>query len=170
MKIAFVIIRFLVFVTPFSCPLGYWILYSSQKKLAPPVPAYLPTPCAPRAVEQLKLKSSNMATQKPNAGKAAQKRETIALAEAANGNQLNWFYGDMVGGQYPIKSVSRAETKKKNPCFEIEVDEREKPVRIMPINAVQSGIADIVGGEITVVANVLTATNEDGAIALEKVS
>jgi hypothetical protein len=111
-----------------------------------------------------------MATQKPNAGKTAQKRDTIALAEAAKGNQLQWFYGDMVGNQYPIKSVSRAETKKKNPCFEIEVEEREEPVRIMPINAVQAGIADIVDGEITVIANVITATNEEGAMQLAKVS
>lgn len=111
-----------------------------------------------------------MATQTRTAGKTAQKRETIALAEAANGNQLNWFYGDMVGNEYPVVSVTRAETKRKNTCFEIEVEDREKPVRIMPLNAVQAGIADIVNGEIAIVANVITAVNEDGAMTLAKVS
>jgi hypothetical protein len=107
--------------------------------------------------------------------KAVKTANGIALSEVS-GSSLQWFYGDMKGKEYDVTETVVGETKgsaTKQPkkCFEIHLDGREEPVRIMPIQALNAGIAEIIGEEIIVNAQVITAIeNDNGAIALSKVS
>lgn len=103
------------------------------------------------------------------AGATAQKVK-IGYDDAITGGMKNWFYGDMLDKQYKIQAASVGETKKKKKCFEIAVEGRKEPVRIMPLQAIACGIADVIDGDVVFAANIITAISEDGAIALAKVS
>jgi hypothetical protein len=106
---------------------------------------------------------------KTNAVKSA-KKAGIALSEIGSGAQMNWFYGDMVREEgYAVTNVAIGATKKQNKCFEITVEDREQAVKIMPVQALQFGIASVEGDDVVITATNIVARNNGGVITLESV-
>lgn len=104
---------------------------------------------------------------KTNVAKTAAKKAGIALSEIGSGAQMNWFYGDMVREEgYRVINTAIGETKKGKKCFDITVEGREQAVKIMPVTALQFGIASVEEDEVIITAEVLVARNDGGAISL----
>lgn len=102
---------------------------------------------------------------------AEQAKVTIALKDAVSGEQLKWQFPDMVDNDFAVESVKvfdgvGKKSKKPYKAFELKLEGRTEPVRVLPMRAVEYGIAEIVNEGIEVVAN--TITSSDG-IALEMI-
>ena len=88
----------------------------------------------------------------------------IPVSEMIKGNE-NWNYADLVGQTLTVENIAVGTTKKGKMCFEINLEGRELPVRIMPSQALEQGIAEVDGEDVVITATALTA-NETGKALL----
>lgn len=115
-----------------------------------------------------------MKTNVAGAAKNAKTKQAvvIALKDAIGGDGLKWNFPDMANGEYAITDVRVFDgvgktSGKPYKAFEIEVDGRDEVIRVLPMRAVEYGIASIVDDGVEVTAQVITSNKSEENNAYE---
>ena len=93
----------------------------------------------------------------------------ISTEDTYKGAFLEWNYGDLNGEVREVENVAIATTKSGNKCFELQIEGRDKSVKVMPANALVMGIADVEDDLVVVTATKIKFTTADGRTNMQAV-